>query len=161
MTRTRNSLLALVIAAAVLAIVLYKYSWAQGVITGFYLARAASSFATMTSNYESVLPDLEHAYARIRTWTGSSFDPSTVARAELSWRVACRVPGKDSPEQVGRLIADEKARLFSVPVEQVLTASVLRAQAGKLRDQGGLNADWTTVSNLLHESYQNLHSAVN
>ena len=139
----------------------YKYSWAQGAITGFYLARAAASFATMTADYERVLPDLEHAYARIRTWTGSSFDPSAVARAELAWWVARRIPGEESPEHVGRLIADENALIFSVPAGQVLTASVLRARAGKLRDEGGAHADWPTVSNLLHQSYQSLHAAVN
>ncbi len=139
----------------------YRYSWAQAAVTGFYLARAAASFATMTSKYESVLPDLERAYTRIRAWTGSSFDPSAVARAELAWWVARRIPGEDRPEQVGRLIADENALIFSVRAERVLPASVLRARAGKIRDEGGSNADWSTVSSLLHQSYESLHAAVN
>jgi hypothetical protein len=119
----------------------YRYSWAQAAVTGFYLARAAASFATMTSNYDRVLPDLERAYRRIRAWTGSRFDPAVVARAELAWWVARRIPGEDSPENVGRLIASENALLFDVPLEYVAEASVLRARAGRLRDEGGEHAD--------------------
>jgi hypothetical protein len=139
----------------------YRYSWAQAAVTGFYLARAAASFATMTSNYEKVLPDLERAYQRIRAWTGSPFEPPAVARAELAWWVARRIPGEDSPENVGRLIASENALLFDVPRERLTTASVLRARAGRLRDEGGEHADWVKVSQLLHESYRDLHEAVN
>ena len=115
----------------------------------------------MTGEYDLVLPDLEHAYSRIRTWTNGNFDPAAVARAELAWWVARRIPGRDSPEQVGGLIARENALIFDVPVERVLAPSVIRARAGKLRDDGGVNADWSTVSKLLHESYQGLHDAVN
>jgi hypothetical protein len=139
----------------------YRYSWAQAGITGFYLARAAARFATMSSNYDTVLPDLERAYQRIGEWTGSRFDPAAVARAELAWWVARRIPGQDSPENVGRLIADENAQLFDVSSEQVMLASVLRARAGRLRDEGGEHADWTKVSELLHQSYRDLHAAVN
>ena len=139
----------------------YRYSWAQAGITGFYLARAAVSFATLSSNYERVLPDLERAYRRIREWTGGGFDPASVARAELAWWVARRVPGQDSPENVGRLIADENAQLFEVPADRVIVASVLRARAGRLRDAGGEQADWNTVAALLHQSYRELHEAVN
>jgi hypothetical protein len=117
----------------------YNYSWAQATVTGFYLARAASSFATMTGDYDRAIPDLERAFARIRTWTNATFDPAAVARAELTWWVARRIPGQDSAEQVGRLIADENALIFDVPAARLLAPSVLRAQAGKLRDDGGLN----------------------
>jgi hypothetical protein len=138
----------------------YRYSLGQALVTGFYLARAASSFATATSNYESVLPDLEHAFVRVRDWTDGRFDPAAVARAELAWWVARRIPGQNSPEQVGLLMAQENALIFSVTLERVLSPSVLRARAGKLRDDGGLNADWTMVSRLLRESYRELHEAV-
>ena len=61
---------------------------------------------------------------------------------------------------MGGLIADENALLYEVPRERVLQASILRAAAGKLRDQGGSQADWTEVSRLLHRSYKALHAAV-
>jgi hypothetical protein len=74
--------------------------------------------------------------------------------------VARRVPGQDSPEQVGALMADLNAMLYDVSREQVLHASVLRARAGRLRDEGGEKADWAAVSDLLHESYRALARAV-
>lgn len=137
-----------------------RYPWATAVRAAFYLARAAARFGDMRTGYESVLPDLERAYTIERDWLSASFDPAQVARAELAWWVARRVPGEDSPEHVGGLIADENALLFGVPRERVLSASVLRARAGKLRDVGGDHADWATVSSLLVQSYRELHAAV-
>ena len=96
-----------------------------------------------------------------RAWMDADFEPHAVSRAELAWWVARRVPGEESPEHVGRLIAEENALIFGIPPETVLDASVLRARAGRLRDEGGDHADWDTVSRLLHESYQALHAAVN
>lgn len=139
----------------------YRYSWAQAAVTAFYLARPASRFAVARENYEAVLPDLERAYARIGAWMGADFHPAAVARAELAWWVARRVPGQESPENVGRLIAEENALIFDVPSATVLEASVLRARAGRLRDDGGRDADWPTIDRLLHESYRALHDAVN
>jgi hypothetical protein len=139
----------------------YRYSWARAGRAGFYFARAARTFGDAHDHYERALPDLERAYGMARDWTSASFDPAAVARAELAWWVARRVPGQDSPEQVGALIAAENALLFNVPAERVLNASTLRAQAGRLRDDGGEHADWTTVSDLLHQSYRTLHAAVN
>jgi hypothetical protein len=107
-----------------------------------------------------VLPDLEHAYAIERDWLRASFNPAKVARAELAWWVARRTDGQNSPENVGGLIADENAMLYGVPRDRVLDASVFRARAGRLRDEGGEHADWATVSSLLHQSYRALHAAV-
>src|SRR5579859_1076017 len=138
----------------------YRYPWGKSLRAGFYLARAARTFGDSRSEYERVLPDLERAYAIAKDWTGASFEPAEVARAELAWWVARRVPGQDSPDNVGRLIARENALLFGVPDARVLHASVLRARAGRLRDDGGANADWPQVSGLLHQSYAELHAAV-
>jgi hypothetical protein len=138
----------------------YRYSWAKATNAGFYLARAAATFGNARDGYERVLPDLERAYTIAREWTGAGFDPAAVSRAELAWWVARRIPGQNSPEQVGALIADEYALLYEVPRERVLAAAVLRARAGRLRDDGGDNADWPAVSRLLFESYRELHKAV-
>ena len=66
-----------------------------------------------------------------------TYDPAVIAKAELAWWIARRIPGKDSPEQVGALIADLNAQFYGVPREKVLEASILRARAGRLRDEGG------------------------
>jgi hypothetical protein len=138
----------------------YRYPWGKSLRASFYLARAARTFGDSRSDYERVLPDLERAYSIAKDWTNSSFDPAAVARAELAWWVARRVPGQDAPENVGRLIAQENAQLFGVSEAKVLDSSVLRARAGKLRDDGGTRADWAQVSALLHQSYRGLYTAV-
>src|SRR5262245_26811866 len=137
-----------------------RYPWAKATIAGFHLARAAARFAELRSNYEQVLPDLARAYAILKEWTHSSFDHAAVARAELAWWVARRIPGQNSPEQVGQLIAEENALLYAVPRDRVLTASTLRARAGRIRDDAGERADWAVVSTLLHQSYGDLHGAI-
>lgn len=137
-----------------------RYSWGRALQAGFYLARAAARFGDLRADYDQVLPDLERAYTIERDWLGAGFDPTAVARAELAWWVARRVPGQDTAEQVGALIAFENALLYEVPAERVLAASVLRARAGRLRDQGGDYADWTQVGSLLRQSFHELHAAV-
>ena len=137
----------------------YRYPWAKATTAGFHLARAAAMFADLKSNYDQVLPDLERAYTTAREWNHATFDPAVVARAELAWWVARRVPGEDSPEHVGALIAEVNAMLYDLPRARVLDASTLRARAGKLRDDGDTHADWATVSQLLHQSYRDLHAA--
>jgi hypothetical protein len=137
-----------------------RYSWFRACQAAFHLARAAATFATIGSDYERVLPDLERAYTIERDWFGATFDPRAVARAELAWWVARRDPARRAPEHVGALIADENAILYGVPRERVLAASVLRARAGRLRDEGGERADWAEVARLLVESYRALHATL-
>lgn len=138
-----------------------RYSWFRATHAGFYLARAAATFASIHDDYDTrVLPDLVTAYTVERNWLSADFDPQAVARAELAWWVARRISGQNSPEQVGALIADENALIYGVPRDRVLAASVLRARAGRLRDDAGEHADWIAVSDLLHQSYRALHDAV-
>jgi hypothetical protein len=138
----------------------YRYSWATASIEGFHLARAAATFGDLRSGYEVVLPDLTAAYATARQWTGASFDPQAVARAELAWWVARRVPDSSSVEQVGRLMADEYALLYETTPDVVRPAALLRAQAGALRDQQPAQPDWGRIGRLLRESYQELSDAL-
>jgi hypothetical protein len=138
----------------------YRYSWIRAFQASFHLARAAATFGNARSNYEQVLPDLEAAYTIAHDWTGARYDPAAVARAELAWWVARRIPAESSPENVGRLIAEVNAMVYGVRADRVLEASVLRARAGRLRDEGGPQANWPEVSRLLHESYRMLHAVL-
>lgn len=138
----------------------YRYSWATASIEGFHLARAAATFGDLRSGYDVVLPDLEAAYARARSWTGASFDPAAVARAELAWWVARRVPGQNSPEQIGSLIADEYALLYDTTPGVVQAAALLRAQAGAIRDTQASSPDWDRIGRLLLQSYRELAAAL-
>src|SRR6185295_16026273 len=76
------------------------YSWARAGQQAFYFAKAASTFGSATGDYERVLPDLTKGYGVMRNWTGAGFDPETVARAELAWWVARRVPGENDAANV-------------------------------------------------------------
>ncbi len=134
----------------------YRYSWATASIEGFHLARAASTFADAKGNYDAVLPDLEAAYSRAKSWLHAGFDPRAVARAELSWWVARRMPGQNSALQVGTLMADEYALLYETSRDRVLRAAYLRAEAAALRDTQAAQPDWETIGALLKQSYRGL-----
>ena len=138
----------------------YRYSWATAAREGFHLARAAATFGNARSNYEVVLPDLEAAYGTAREWLRAQFDAKAVARSELAWWVQRRIPGANSPMQVGGLIADEYALLYEAPRESVLKAAVLRAEAGALRDAHAAQPDWERIRRLLLDSYVALAAAV-
>ena len=138
----------------------YHYSWATAAVEGFHLARAAATFGDLEDHYEVVLPDLEAAYGKVRAWTGSNFDASAVAHAELKWWVARRVPGRDSPEQVGQLIAEEYALVYESSPPAMAAPALLRAQAATLRDARADRPDWDTIGRLLRESYRELRLAL-
>ena len=138
----------------------YHYSWATATLEGFHLARAAATFGDLRGGYDVVLPDLEKAYATARSWTRAEFDPKAVARAELAWWVARRVPGQNSAEQIGSLIADEYALLYETTRRRVETAALLRAQAAALRDAQAAQPDWDRIGRLLLQSYTDLRSAL-
>jgi hypothetical protein len=138
----------------------FRYPWAKAGRAAMHLAKAAATFGKASGDYERVLPDLEKAYAISRDWTGSSFDPDEVARAELAWWVARRDPAQRDPENVGRLIGVVYARFYEVPEARVHEAGVLRARAAYVRDRGGAATDWNEVSRLLHQSYRSLRAAL-
>lgn len=144
----------------------YRYTWAAATLEGFHLARAAATFGDLPSrpatgvDYDVVLPDLEAAYAKARSWTSAGFDPHAVARAELAWWVARRIPGQNSPEQVGQLIADEYALLYETSRDRVAAAAFLRAEAAALRDAHADAPDWSVIGRLLQQSYWELQLAL-
>ena len=138
----------------------YHYSWATAAVEGFHLARAAATFGDLKDHYEVVLPDLEASYGRVRAWTGATFDARAVARAELAWWEARRVPGRNSAEQVGQLIAEEYALLYESSPPAMAVPALLRAQAAALRDAQGDHPDWSTIAGLLQQSYRELRLAL-
>jgi len=138
----------------------YRYSWATASREAFHLARAASTFGDLKGDYEQVLPDLESGYATAKWWLDAGFDPRAVARAELAWWVARRIPGQNSAEQVGHLIAQEYALLYETSAERVAPAALLRATAAKMRDEQAAQPDWDRIGRLLEQSYRELRAAL-
>lgn len=118
-----------------------------------HLAAGASRFAGMREHYESVLPDVEKAYAIVKKCTGADYDPAEAARAELAWWVARRTPGKNSVEQVGQSVAHLYEVLYGKTNPQIERAGYLRAQAARVRDK---TSDWPQVEEILGESYAEL-----
>ena len=138
----------------------YHFSWAAATVEGYQLARAASTFAKQTDHDEKVLPDLEAAFERVRSWTGANFEPRAVARAELAWWEARRIPGRNSPDQVGQLIAEEYALVYESSPSAMATPALLRAQAAALRDARADSPDWARIAQLLQQSYRELRLAL-
>lgn len=144
----------------------YRYPWGTASVEGFHLARAAATFAETKPNtnprgYEVVLPDLEAAYRTAKNWLRAGFDPRSVARAELAWWVARRLPGSNHPAHVGELMADEYALLYETPRSRVLRAAMLRAEAAAIRDDTAASPDWAVIGDLLRQSYRELLAGVN
>ena len=67
-----------------------------------------------------------------------------------------RVPGQNSPEHVGRLIAAEYALLYETSVDRVARAALLRAEAAALRDEQAAHPDWSEIGRMLNVSYAEL-----
>ena len=112
----------------------YHYPWTTAAAEGFHLARAAAPSATRTGGTTASCPISRGTRRRAR-WQGAGFDPGRVARAELAWWVARRTKGRNDPEQVGRLIAEEYALLYEAPFADMLTAGLLRAEAAAMRER--------------------------
>lgn len=138
----------------------HHYSWARAIEEAYFLARAAAAFGDMKSDYERVLPDLEAAYTIARDWSGRGYDPKAVARAELAWWVARRDERTRSPENVGSLIGDLYALVYEVPKERVARAASIRAEAARLRDDGGAGADWARIGEMLRASFVELRAGI-
>jgi hypothetical protein len=151
----------------------YHYPWQKAVHAGYYLARAAATFGDATGEYDRVLPDLEAGYTIARDWTGASFDPHAVARAELDWWTARRDPASGSGAQKNRVVTARMTELYALvydaPAARVGEAARLRVEAADLRDRGTdavdfvrdkRGVDWKGVRWILHQSYRALHDAV-
>ncbi|MFW6286620.1 MAG: hypothetical protein ACOC29_01640 [Candidatus Sumerlaeota bacterium] len=139
----------------------YMISLAKAQEVARLLASSAMDFRESEGEQEAkALPQLEQAYRLIREASELDFDPEEAARNELEWWVARRTPGRDSPEQVGREIAELYATLYGSEPERYLEAGTLRARAGAVRDAGGKNADWQQVEALLQQSYRKLEEAL-
>ena len=135
----------------------YGLTTAEATKIGECLADSAMTFRTARGNYEQkCLPSLKEAYRRIKQATGASFDADAVARAELTWWITRRTPGHNSPEQVGAEIGKLYALLYGGAHPAFVRAGVLRAEAAALRREGGDQADWKCIEELLFESYREL-----
>jgi hypothetical protein len=74
--------------------------------------------------------------------------------------VARRIPGQNSAQQIGDLIAVEYALLYDTTPGAMRRPAQLRASAAALRDALAADPDWDEIGRLLTESYVQLSAAV-
>lgn len=135
----------------------YGLSLMQASAIAESMARAAMAFRAHRRDYETqVLPLLIESYELVRKHTPLDFDVETVARAELDWWVTRRQPGRNTEALVGAKISALYEALLGRPDPAFEQAGLYRARAGRLRDQGGRNADWAEIEALLYRSYEHL-----
>ncbi len=129
------------------------------------IAEAAEIFGRSSDNYEKkVLPKLTSGYKELKKALKRDFDPKAVAKAELAWWIARRMPGQNNPENVGNLIGDLYAKLYGKQRKEFLEAGRLRAFAAAKRDLenqvGASNVNWSEIENMLRQSYKMLNDAL-
>jgi hypothetical protein len=138
----------------------HRYTWFKAAEAGFALGRATNTFVNLHGHYDRVLPDLTDAAAIQKDWGAASYDPAAVAKAQLTWWVARRLPNQNSLDDVSRLIAEEYALRYEISPEQASDAALRRAEAVQLLDSGGIDPDWRTIQKDLEDSYRALHGAI-
>jgi len=137
----------------------HHYTWFRALESAFYLSRATSTFQGLSTRYERVLPDLETLAGIEKSWRKASFDPTAVARAQLNWWVTRRMQNLNTTDQIAALIGEEFALRYPRAGGRSMDAAHLRAQAVKLLDDGGIDPDWRTITQLLTQSYRALGAA--
>lgn len=138
----------------------HRYSWFRAAQAGFYLGRATLAFAGLHTKFERVLPDLEAAATIQKDWTHATFKPEVVARAQLDWWVALKLPNLNTTDQVSSAMAQEYAIRYNLNSDKLNTAALRRAEAIQLRDAGGTDPDWPEITRVLDDSYRALASAL-
>lgn len=133
----------------------------------YYAANAAFIFkeGKQRSDYQKALPNLVKFYSAIRQMSDIPFDPNRAARLELEWWIIHRERAKHPLSDLERALAELQAEIYRVPVERLLEHGRLRAEAMTIRDtkaeNGGVTeADWSTINELLRQSWRSLRKAV-
>ena len=139
----------------------HRYSWFRAAQAGFYMARAASTFSTLKTRYERVLPDLEEAAAIHKAWTNASFEPAAVARAQLNWWVTKQLPNLNTIDQVAPLVSEEFELRYGLPAGAASGAAVRRAEAALLFETGGRDPNIGAVTKALADSNLMLQRVIN
>lgn len=142
----------------------FQLSPIQSIWVGGSAARAAEIFSKMPAKttraeYDrAVLPSLLLFYTQLKVVLRESWDPLSIARAELDWWVARRTPGQNSPEQVGTRIAHLYAQLYGKTNRDIETAGYLRAKAADMRDRQSRRGRirWLDIQHVLEASYATL-----
>ncbi len=139
----------------------HRYSWFRAMESGFYLARATTTYSSMEaqSRFDRLLPDLEAAANVEKAWTNASFDPADVAKAQINWW-AFRRRRDSTADRIGALLAEEYALRYPQAGGRATDAAHLKAQAIKMVDESGVDPDWPAITDALTNSYRALGAAI-
>lgn len=135
-------------------------------LLAFYAAKAAVTFQKGDGRtaYDKALPDLRKYYSGISNLSEKTFDVASVATNELEWWIIRREPDLHSPSDWERLIAQNAAEVYHLPVEKMNRHAMLRVEAMIKRDRIGgdiTENDWMEIEQLLIESWESLFKEVN
>lgn len=139
---------------------LHRYSWFRAAQAGFDMAGASLTFPNLSSRYERVLPNLEAVATVEKNWKRAAFDPAVVARTQLNWMVASRMPNLDDLNEIAAQMAEEYGLRFGLRPNQMFAAAAPRAEAFKMMITGGADPDWPAILALLEQSYVALRQAL-
>lgn len=135
----------------------YGFSWWDSVRISVHAARAALYFRK-NSDDPRCLPALVSYYEIIRKSVNTNLDTARAAELELTWWKQRRQ--NQPPRSYGQTIAELAAVVFRVPIESVLDASILRAEAMAYRDARRntkmSDADWEEIGAQLERAYAKL-----
>jgi hypothetical protein len=116
---------------------------------------------------EKILPLLQKAFEKIKEISEySAFDINSLARQELAWWVARRIPAECSPDNVGAIMAKACALFYGGDAKKYEKGANLRAYAARYRDNcqdhfGGIQEeDWQRIQEMLTWSYLKLKDAL-
>ena len=133
----------------------YHYSWATAAVEGFHLARAAATFGDLKDHYEVVLPGSGGACGQVRRGPARRFDARAVARAELAWWEARRIPGQQQRRSRWGSSSPRSTRCCDESSPQAMAAAgaAARAQAAALRDAHADSRTGRTIASAPEESH--------
>jgi len=141
----------------------YNAPFARSFTMAFYGAKSAFIFkgGSKRSDYEKALPDLDRFYSALHRMSAAPFDEHKPARLELEWWIIHRERQHHSREDLDHSLANLQAAVYGLPAERFERHARLRAEAMLLRDDkwesGGVSeTDWTTIHDLLLQSWRDL-----
>jgi hypothetical protein len=146
----------------------YHMPFATSNALAYQAAKAAFVFkdGKKREDYEKALPNLVKFYQEIRKGSDIPFDVDKAAKLELEWWIVHRQRAQHKTGDLDRALAELPAEIYRVPADRLMEHARLRAEAMTIRDQKAEEGrvseeDWKKIGELLRQSWQSLHKAVN
>jgi hypothetical protein len=137
-------------------------------IMAYYASKAAFVFkkGRNRQDYEKALPYLETYYIQLHRISKEDFNIKQAAATELEWWIVHRHRKQYTYNDLQVALQKNIASVFSMPDTAFKQYAYYRTIAMQIRDEkqlhGGVSEqDWQMISSDLHQSWNELHGAVN